>query len=121
MKKKILSLLLVIGMISTLSTSIYAKNMPVKVGNENKSVNNVFNLQKASSKIHLGTGHIKGDGVRFRKGPSTSSTILGLFTNGETVDVYYHSDCPSEWFYVYRRKTKQYGFVHSNYYVHHYK
>lgn len=113
MKKKILSLLLVIGLLSTFNLNTYAKNTPVKVGNENKIINTAFDLEP----IIIGYGYIKGYGVRFRKGPSTSSTILGLFDNEENLIEYYRSDCPSDWIYVYREKTRQFGYVHSDYFV----
>lgn len=99
MKRKIVSLFLVIGMISTLSISIYARTMTDIPG-------------------AIGYGHIEGDGVRFRKGPSTSATILGHFTNGEEVIMCScNEDDQGDWIYVYRIKTKQYGYVHDDYFV----
>lgn len=68
-----------------------------------------------SNVTHLAAdGIVEGDGVRLRKKPSSSSTVLALMYNGEYVNIlpYYST---ANWHYVERIKTGVYGYVNKAY------
>ena len=67
---------------------------------------------------YISTGICTGDGVKFKAGPSSSSTTLGLLYKGEVL--YLHNPpagvTSSYWSYVYRVKTGQFGYMASQYF-----
>lgn len=99
MKKQLLILSLVIGMILTLNTTTYAKNI-VNPDNQIKNVTLQSGLPAP--------GYIKGVNVPFKSSANTSSTTLGVFEFGEEVVVNYFT---GNWASVYRIETGQYGYV----------
>lgn len=68
----------------------------------------------AASNYSDGNAHVVGDGVRLRKNPSTSATILELMYRGETVLINY-TQSKGTWFYVKRMKTGTWGWVKKSY------
>lgn len=64
-------------------------------------------------------GYIIGDGVRLRKAPKSTATVLELMSKNETVLIDYAASsdgCSSgKWFYVKRVKTGTWGWVHGDY------
>ncbi len=77
----------------------------VKIQNSNFGVVSPFSMNE---------GTIYGDGVRLRKKPSSSSTVLELMYNGEEVLVYPQitaEDGKGKWTYIKRYKTGTTGWV----------
>lgn len=72
---------------------------------------------KASSNYAGGNASVTGDGVRLRKSPSKSATILELMYKGEPVLINYtkSSKGKGSWYYVKRIKTGTWGWVDRNY------
>ena len=103
MKKQLLILLLVIGMILTFNTATYAKTT-VNVDNQIESVNLQSGLPAP--------GYIRGVNVLFKSSANTSSATLGVFEFGEEVVVNYFA---GNWASVYRIETGQYGYVNRRY------
>lgn len=63
-----------------------------------------------------GMGDVVEDGVRLRKGPSTSATILELMYSGEYVYIDTTTSASvSGWYYVQRRKTGTWGWAKAEY------
>ena len=63
-----------------------------------------------------GMGDVIEDGVRLRKGPSTSATILELMYSGEYVTIDTTTSASvSGWYYVQRRKTGTWGWAKAEY------
>lgn len=66
-----------------------------------------------------GNANVVGDGVRLRKNPSTTATILELMYNNEAVLINYTlsgKKSPNKtWFYVKRLKTGTWGWVKASY------
>lgn len=63
-------------------------------------------------------GYCTGDGVKFKSAPNANSTTLGLIYKGETLYLQNSpAGTPSSWVYVYRVKTKQYGYMAAQYYA----
>lgn len=64
-------------------------------------------------------GYITGDGVRLRKAPKSTATVLELMSKNEVVVIDYagsSAGCSSgKWFYVKRVKTGTWGWVNTNY------
>lgn len=59
-------------------------------------------------------GWVVGSGVRLRKKPSSSSTVLELMYDGEYVSIFYYDSTP-KWYAVERIKTGTYGYVSKDY------
>lgn len=71
---------------------------------------------KASSNYAGGNASVMGDGVRLRKSPSKTATILELMYKGEPVLINYTKSSKSKgWYYVKRIKTGTWGWVDKNY------
>lgn len=66
-----------------------------------------------------GNGNVTDNGVRLRKKPSLSATVLELMYNGENVLIdyikSYENGFDSLWFYVKRIKTGTWGWVKRTY------
>lgn len=63
-----------------------------------------------------GLGDVMEDGVRLRKGPSTSATILELMYFGEAVYIDITTSASvSGWYYVQRAKTGTWGWAKADY------
>ncbi|GMQ58449.1 hypothetical protein AN1V17_28440 [Vallitalea sediminicola] len=99
MKKQLLILSLVIGMILTFNTATYAKTT---INTDNQI--EIVNLQSGLP----APGYIKGFNVPFKSSANASSTTLGVFEFGEEVVVNYFT---GNWASVYRIETGQYGYV----------
>lgn len=106
MRKQLLSLFLVIGMILTLSPNIYA-NSTVNYENQTNKVNEVKNELKSPR-----FAYIDGTGILFVNEPNASSRILGIFEYGEQIVIW---DELGEWLYIYRTETGEYGYVLKRY------
>lgn len=59
-------------------------------------------------------GMVTGSGVRLRKKPSTSATILELMNNGEYVSIQWGENT-AKWYYLRRIKTGTYGYASKTY------
>lgn len=59
-------------------------------------------------------GIVEGDGVRLRKKPSSSSTVVALMYSGEFVNIY-PSASTANWYFVERIKTGAYGYANKAY------
>lgn len=68
----------------------------------------------ATVKSVAATGVVDGYGVRLRKKPSTSSTILELMNNEEFVHIY-KNESTTNWYYVKRLKTGTCGYASKDY------
>lgn len=63
-------------------------------------------------------GHVVGYGVRLRKAPSLTSTVLGLMNKGEVVVIYLkESEVGKGFYYVKRVKTGMKGYASTEYIV----
>lgn len=62
----------------------------------------------------LADGIVTGSGVRLRKKPSTSATILELMNNGEYVNIEWGMNT-AKWYYLQRIKTGTYGYASKDY------
>lgn len=58
---------------------------------------------------------INANGVRIRKGPSTSATIAGLLYNGDRVKAYYQAYGDGKWFYYIETESGIKGYVVTSY------
>lgn len=65
-------------------------------------------------------GFVKGDGVRLRKKPSTTATILELMESGEKVLINQTKSKPQngKWYFVQRKQTGTWGWVKGTYIIH---
>lgn len=88
-------------------------NITVQVDNEEKIVTKDA-IERATQK-----GYITGDGVRLRKAPKSTATVLELMSKNETVLVDYAASSAGsssgKWFYVKRVKTGTWGWVNADY------
>ena len=63
-------------------------------------------------------GYVVGDGVRLRKGPSLTSTVLELMDKGEVVSINVDkSQLSKGYFYVKRLKTGTRGYASTKYII----
>ena len=70
----------------------------------------------AASNYSDGNASVAGDGIRLRKSPSKSATILELMYRGEPVLINYtKSSGKGSWFYVKRMKTGTWGWAYRQY------
>lgn len=71
------------------------------------------------SRVSGNKGYITGDGVRLRKAPKSTATVLELMSKNEVVVIDYAATnvgCTTgKWFYVKRVKTGTWGWVNTNY------
>ena len=77
--------------------------------------------QVASTKSIAENGNIFGNGVRLRKLPKKTATILELMYNRERVCINYTKSAKEsngKWYYVKRVKTGTWGWVNYNYLCH---
>ncbi len=74
-------------------------------------------VAKASNNYPDGNASVTGDGVRLRKSPSKSATILELMYKGESVLINYTKSGKGKgvWYYVKRMKTGTWGWVSTKY------
>lgn len=75
-------------------------------------------LAVVKKKKHDANAEICGNGVRLRKKPSKSSTILELMYDGEAVWIdwsKYGRGASLSWYYIQRLKTGTYGWAHYDY------
>ncbi len=103
-----------VGSISAMSVSQDETNIQqeMSVGYEVINYRPVYSVRN----IHKGT--IVGDGVRLRKKPSSTSTVLELMNKGESVYVDPQTSAESgkgKWTYIQRDKTGTWGWVSNDY------
>ncbi len=129
--KRFLSMLLVIavaGCVCRISTYqvVSAKSKAVE-GNCKEETGNI-QLGIVTSDGEISTtaelysaslnGYVVGDGVRLRKGPSLTSTVLELMDKGEVVSINVDkSQLSKGYFYVKRLKTGTRGYASTKYII----
>ena len=129
--KRFLSMLLVIavaGCVCRISTYqvVSAKSKAVE-GNCKEETGNI-QLGIVASDGEISTtaelysaslnGYVVGDGVRLRKGPSLTSTVLELMDKGEVVSINVDkSQLSKGYFYVKRLKTGTRGYASTKYII----
>ena len=82
----------------------------------------MFRFYRSLAKVttHTANGEIINNGVRLRKSPSTSATILELMYDGELIwiDWSAYGSAGLNWHRVQRIKTGTYGWVSKSYVYH---
>ena len=129
MKKKIMRIFCCI--MATLFLSIPGMAYATEAGNTLIDVVQNYDVQILSTDVkhnrslakvttHTANGEIINNGVRLRKSPSTSATILELMYDGELIwiDWSAYGSAGLNWHRVQRIKTGTYGWVSKSYVYH---
>ncbi len=81
--------------------------------------NGLVAVDAKTARVSVNKGYVTGDGVRLRKQPKSTATVLELMSKNEVVVVDYSASslgCSSgNWMYVKRVKTGTWGWMNSNY------
>lgn len=129
--KRFLSMLLVIavaGCVCGISTNqvVSAKNKAVEKNCKEEAGNIQLGVVTSDGEISMTAGlysanpngYVVGDGVRLRKGPSLTSTVLELMDKGEVVSINVDkSQLSKGYFYVKRLKTGTRGYASTKYII----
>ncbi len=129
--KRFLSMLLVIavaGCVCKVSTYqvISAKTKVVEKNCNEVTANIQLGIITSDGEISMSSGvysagpigHVIGDGVRLRKGPSLTSTVLELMEKGEVVSIDVDkSQLSKGYYYVKRIKTGTRGYASTKYII----
>lgn len=104
-------------LIKTLSILMMSAMMilPAAVSTQAEEVNNDTNEVVTYAKAKFGNATINADGVRIRKGPGTSATIVGLLYKGDRVKTYYQAYGDGKWFYYIETESGVKGYVVTSY------
>lgn len=135
-KKRFLTMLLVIAVMgSACGISTYQavsaktkeaeKSCSISMENEKGTENVQLAVVNADGQVSMSpvscysatiTGKVYGDGVRLRKAPSLTSTVLELMARGEVVAIYTDkSELSKGYYYVKRIKTGTRGYASVKY------
>lgn len=123
MFKRLACLLMALGMLAAETMMVGAVELPevqsisqTEVPTSGESEDGGLVLGVVQKPMTRGMGDVMEDGVRLRKGPSTSATILELMYFGETVyiDLTTSASVPG-WYYLQRSKTGTWGWAKAEY------
>ncbi|MDE6253674.1 MAG: SH3 domain-containing protein [Lachnospiraceae bacterium] len=89
--------------------------VPVSMSVQAEEVNNDTEIVNAVSQKEYGNATIKGDGVRIRKSPDTSSTVVGLLYKGDRVQTVYQAYGSGRWWYYCKTQSGLEGYIATEY------
>lgn len=89
--------------------------LPVTMSVQANQVSNNTKIVNATTKNVFGNAKIKGDGVRIRKGPSTSATIAGTLYKGDRVQAKYQAYGDGLWWYYCKTESGIEGYIATKY------
>ena len=123
MFKRLACLLMALGMLAAEVVMVGAAELPevqpvsqTQVFDSEETDGNSLVVGVVQVPMTRGAGTIVEDGVRLRKGPSTSATILELMYVGELVYIDLSTSASvSGWYYVQRGKTGTWGWAKADY------
>lgn len=123
MFKRLACLLMALGMLAAESMMVGAAELPevqpvsqTETADSSETDGDGLVVAVVQMPMTRGLGDVVQDGVRLRKGPSTSATILELMYVGEMVYIdVATSSSVSGWYYVQRAKTGTWGWAKADY------
>ena len=89
--------------------------LPTAISTQAEEINNDTKEVVTYAEAKFGNATINADGVRIRKGPSTSATIVGLLYKGDRVKASYQAYGDGKWFYYIETESGVKGYVVTSY------
>ncbi|MDE5781420.1 MAG: SH3 domain-containing protein [Lachnospiraceae bacterium] len=85
--------------------------LPVSMSAQAKEVPNNTKIVNTVTEKVFGNAKIKGNGVRIRKGPGTSATVVGLLYKGDRVQADYQAYGDGKWWYHCKTQSGLEGYI----------
>lgn len=85
--------------------------LPVFTTVQAEEINNNTTEVVTYAKAKFGNASIKGNGIRLRKGPGTSATILGLLYDGDRIKLIHQEYTNGQWWYYIEIESGLKGYI----------